>query len=123
MSNNVQHADIQKLNSNQVMSAVTIFNKVVYLSGQVPKNTQQDIIGQTQEILATIDQLLLEANTDKSRLLSAHVYIKKLDDFATFNTIWIDWLEGCVAPSRATIQADLVNPDWLIEIAVIAAQA
>lgn len=123
MSNNVQHTDIQKLNSNQVMSAVTIFNKVVYLSGQVPKNTQQDIIGQTQEILATIDQLLLEANTDKSRLLSAHVYIKKLDDFATFNTIWIDWLEGCVAPSRATIQADLVNPDWLIEIAVIAAQA
>jgi len=106
-----------------VMSAVTIFNKVVYLSGQVPKNTQQDIIGQTQEILATIDQLLLEANTDKSRLLSAHVYIKNLDDFATFNTIWIDWLEGCVAPSRATIQADLVNPDWLIEIAVIAAQA
>lgn len=123
MSNNVQHADIQKLNSNQVMSAVTIFNKVVYLSGQVPKNTQQDIIGQTQEILATIDQLLLEANTDKSRLLSAHVYIKNLDDFATFNTVWIDWLEGCVAPSRATIQADLVNPDWLIEIAVIAAQA
>ena len=123
MSNNVQHADIQKLNSNQVMSAVTIFNKVVYLSGQVPKNTQQDIIGQTQEILAMIDQLLLEANTDKSRLLSAHVYIKNLDDFATFNTIWIDWLEGCVAPSRATIQADLVNPDWLIEIAVIAAQA
>lgn len=123
MSNNVQHADIQKLNSNQVMSAVTIFNKVVYLSGQVPKNTQQDIIGQTQEILATIDQLLLEANTNKSRLLSAHVYIKNLDDFATFNTIWIDWLEGCVAPSRATIQADLVNPDWLIEIAVIAAQA
>lgn len=123
MSNNVQHADIQKLNSNQVMSSVTIFNKVVYLSGQVPKNTQQDIIGQTQEILATIDQLLLEANTDKSRLLSAHVYIKNLDDFATFNTIWIDWLEGCVAPSRATIQADLVNPDWLIEIAVIAAQA
>jgi enamine deaminase RidA (YjgF/YER057c/UK114 family) len=123
MSNNVQHADIQKLNSNQVMSAVTIFNKVVYLSGQVPKNTQQDIIAQTQEILTTIDQLLLEANTDKSRLLSAHVYIKNLDDFATFNTIWIDWLEGCVAPSRATIQADLVNPDWLIEIAVIAAQA
>ncbi len=123
MSNNVQHEDIQKLNSSQVMSAVTIFNKVVYLSGQVPKNTQQDIIGQTQEILATIDQLLLEANTDKSRLLSAHVYIKNLDDFATFNTIWIDWLEGCVAPSRATIQADLVNPDWLIEIAVIAAQA
>ena len=103
--------------------ALAVLGFVYEFGVSVPKNTQQDIIGQTQEILATIDQLLLEANTDKSRLLSAHVYIKNLDDFATFNTIWIDWLEGCVAPSRATIQADLVNPDWLIEIAVIAAQA
>lgn len=122
MSNNLQHADIQKLNSNEVMSAVTIFNKVVYLSGQVPKNTQLDVVGQTKDILATIDQLLLEADTDKSRLLSANVYIKNLSDFPAFNVVWVDWLKGCVAPSRATIQADMVNPDWLIEIAVTAAQ-
>lgn len=122
MSNDSLNHDIEKLNSNAVMSAVTIFNKVVYLSGQVPKNTELDITGQTQEILATIDQLLAQSNSDKSRLLSAHVYIKNLSDFQTFNQIWIDWLQGCVAPSRATIQADLVNPDWLIEIAVTAAQ-
>ena len=122
MSNDLQHTDIQKINSTEVMSAVTIFNKVVYLSGQVPKNTDADITAQTQDILATIDQLLALADTDKSRLLSAHVYIKNLSDFQTFNAVWIDWLKGCVAPSRATIQADLVNPDWLIEIAVTAAQ-
>jgi enamine deaminase RidA (YjgF/YER057c/UK114 family) len=40
------------------MSAVTVFNQVVYLSGQVPKNTEQDVAGQTREILATIDELL-----------------------------------------------------------------
>lgn len=122
MSNDLQHTDIQKINSTEVMSAVTIFNKVVYLSGQVPKNTDADITAQTQNILATIDQLLALADTDKSRLLSAHVYIKNLSDFQTFNAVWVDWLKGCVAPSRATIQADLVNPDWLIEIAVTAAQ-
>jgi len=122
MSNESKNTDIQKVNSNDVMSAVTIFNKVVYLSGQVPKNTELDITGQTKDVLATIDQLLAEANTDKSRLLSAHVYIKNLSDFQTFNTVWIDWLKGNVAPSRATIQADLVNPNWLIEIAVTAAQ-
>lgn len=122
MSNDLQHTDIQKINSTEVMSAVTIFNKVVYLSGQVPKNTDADITAQTQDILATIDQLLALAETDKSRLLSAHVYIKNLSDFQTFNAVWVDWLKGCVAPSRATIQADLVNPNWLIEIAVTAAQ-
>lgn len=118
MSNN----EIQKINSTPVMSAVTVFNQVVYLSGQVPKNTDLDVAGQTREILSTIEELLALANTDKTRLLSVQIYLKNLADFATFNTIWIDWMEGCVAPSRATIQADLVNPDWLIEIAVTAAQ-
>lgn len=118
----MSNSDIQKINTNEVMSAVTVFNKVVYLSGQVPKNTEQDVAGQTREILATIDELLALANTDKSRLLSAQLYLKNLSDFSTVNAIWGDWLKGCVAPSRATIQADLVNPDWLIEIAVTAAQ-
>ena len=122
MSNDLNNTNIQKINSTEVMSAVTIFNKVVYLSGQVPKNTELDIVGQTQDILTTIDQLLALADTDKSRLLSAHVYIKNLEDFQSFNKVWVDWLQGCVAPSRATIKADLVNPNWLIEIAVTAAQ-
>ncbi len=34
----MSHSDIQKFNTNEVMSAVTVFNQVVYLSGQVPKN-------------------------------------------------------------------------------------
>ena len=118
----MSHSDIQKFNTNEVMSAVTVFNQVVYLSGQVPKNTDNDVAGQTREILATIDELLALANTDKSRLLSAQLYIKNLSDFSTVNASWIDWMNGCVAPSRATIQADLVNPNWLIEIAVTAAQ-
>ena len=122
LMSNQTHSDIQNINPTHVMSAATVFNKVVYLSGQVPKNTDADITGQTQDILATIDQLLAEANTDKSRLLSAHIYIKNLSDFQTFNTVWIDWIKDSVPPARATIQADLVNPDWLIEIAVTAAQ-
>jgi len=118
----MSHSDIQKINSNEVMSAVTVFNQVVYLSGQVPKDATQDIAGQTREVLATIDQLLALVNTDKSRLLSAQLFLKNLSDFPVVNAIWVDWIKGCVPPSRATIQADLVNPDWLIEIAVVAAQ-
>lgn len=118
----MSHSDIEKFNSNAVMSAVTVFNQVVYLSGQVPKNTGNGVAGQTHEILVTIDELLALAGTDKSRLLSAQLYIKNLADFSIVNAIWIDWMKGCTPPSRATIQADLVNPDWLIEIAVTAAQ-
>ena len=114
--------DIQRFNSTPVMSAVTIFNNVVYLSGQVPKNPDADISAQTQDVLNTIDELLAQANSDKSRILSAQLFLKNLSDFSVVNEIWIDWLEGYPTPARATIQADLVNPKWLIEIAVTAAQ-
>ncbi len=67
----------KKINTNEVMSAVTVFNKVVYLSGQVPKRYRADVAGQTREILATIDELLALANTDKSPPLSAQLYLKK----------------------------------------------
>ena len=115
-------SDIEKMGSNAVMSAITIFNKVVYLSGQVPKTTVADIEQQTKEVLATIDALLAQAGTEKSRLLSAQLFVKNLTDFAQVNAIYVEWMQGCTPPSRATIQADLVNPDWLIEIAVTAAQ-
>ena len=115
-------SDIERINTTPVMSSVTIFNQVVYVSGQVPKNTQLDIEGQTREILTTIDQLLAQAKSDTSRLLSAQLFIKNLDDFSKVNAIWIEWLDGLATPARATIQADLVNPACFIEIAVIAAQ-
>jgi enamine deaminase RidA (YjgF/YER057c/UK114 family) len=114
--------DIQRIDSNQVMSAATIFNQVVYLSGQVPKNTAQDIARQTRDILTTIDRILSESKSDKSRIISAQLFLKDLADFQVVNQIWMEWLAGLPKPARATIQADLVNPDWLIEIAITAAQ-
>ena len=118
----MSNSSIEHFKTTEVMSAVTVFNSVVYLCGQVPKNTDLDIEGQTKEILATIDELLALANTDKTKLISAQAFIKNLQDFPKFNAIWVDWLKGSATPARATIQADLVNPNWLIEIAVTAAQ-
>ncbi|CAM3045073.1 RidA family protein [Acinetobacter celticus] len=113
---------IQRINSNDFMSAVTVFNQVVYLSGQVPKNPESGIEAQTLDVLNTIDQLLAQAGSDKSKMLSAQLFIKNLSDFKTVNALWAEWLKDSPKPARATIQAELVNPDWLIEIAVIAAQ-
>lgn len=64
---------IQRINSNDFMSAVTVFNQVVYLSGQVPKNPESGIEAQTLDVLNTIDQLLAQAGSDKSKMLSAQL--------------------------------------------------
>lgn len=112
---------ITKLDSNETITEIAIHNGVVYLAGQVPDDDSLDIVGQTREVLANIDKALAKAGTDKSRLLTAQVFIKDLADFEQFNAEYKAWIQGFIPPTRATVQANLVNPNWLIEIVVTAA--
>lgn len=115
-------SDIIKIDSNDTLSEVAVHNGVVYLAGQVPDNDTLDIRGQSREVFTNIDKALAAAGTDKTRLLSAQVFIKNLADFGEFNDEWNAWVAGTVPPVRATIEANLVNPNWLVEIMVIAAK-
>lgn len=110
---------ITKLDSNQTITEIAIHNGVVYLAGQVPDDSL-DIVGQTREVLANIDKALAKAGTDKSKLLTAQVFIKDLNDFDRFNSEYQAWIAGNTPPTRATVQANLVNPNWLVEIVVTA---
>lgn len=114
-------SEITKLDSNETITEITIFNGVVYLAGQVPDDDSLDIVGQTRQVLANIDKALAKAGTDKSKLLTAQVFIKDLDDFDKFNDEYKAWITGNTPPTRATVQANLVNPNWLVEIVAIAA--
>lgn len=109
------------LNPAPRYSDAAVHGGVVYLAGQVPTNTEADAAGQTREVLETIDRLLQQAGTDRSRILMAQVILKDLADCAAMNTVWEAWFAGVVAPPRATFQAPLVNPAWKIEVVVTAA--
>ena len=115
-------AQIQRFDSNDYLSEITIFNQVVYLAGQVPNTVTANIHTQTKEVLDNIDAMLAKANSDKSRLLTAQIFIKDLADFEVVNSLWGDWLADCPKPTRATVKAELVNPLWKLEIVVVAAQ-
>ncbi|UNU74247.1 RidA family protein [Moraxella nasovis] len=114
-------SNITKLDSNDSLSEIAIHQGVVYLAGQVPNDDSLDIKGQSREVFANIDEALAKAGTDKSKLLSAQVFITDLANFDAFNAEWNAWVQGITPPARATIEAKLVNPKWLIEIMVIAA--
>lgn len=111
---------ITKLDSNETITEIAIYNGVVYLAGQVPDDDSLDIVGQTRQVLANIDKALARAGTDKSKLLTAQVFIKDLNDFDKFNAEYQAWITGNTPPTRATVQANLVNPNWLLEIVAIA---
>ena len=95
---------------------------MAYLAGQVPDKTiDLGIREQTAEVLATIDRLLAEAGSDKTRILMAQIFLADLADFDGMNEVWDDWVAPGDAPPRATVQARLARPEWKIEVVVTAA--
>ena len=113
---------MQRFHVGPRLSEYAIFNKVVYLAGQVPEDSSQDIVGQTQNVLAQIDRLLEEAGSDKTRILMCQIFITDMANMAGMNEAWDAWVPQGNTPPRATVQAALANPDWLVEIVVTAAQ-
>lgn len=113
--------DIQRIDTNARLSGCVLHNGLVYVSGQVPTNLDADAKQQTLEVLAKIDALLEQSGSDKSRILTAQIWIKNIaEDFAVFNECWEGWLPDGAAPARAAIQADLARPQVLVEVMVTA---
>ena len=116
--------DIKRFNVENRYSDMAIFNGVAYLAGQVANDLRQDITGQMREVLNIIDALLAQANSDKSRILMAQIYIADLADYAGMNVVWDAWLADIKgsAPPRATVQAKLANANYKVEVVITAAQ-
>ena len=113
---------ITRHHTGQRMSQIVIHGDTVYLAGQVADDPGADITIQTQQVVAKIDQLLAEAGSDKSKILSAQVWIASMGHFAQMNEVWDNWVAEGHAPARACIEARLASPDLLVEIGVIAAR-
>jgi enamine deaminase RidA (YjgF/YER057c/UK114 family) len=116
-------SDVKRVNVGNRMSDVAIFNGVAYLAGQVPDDATLDIEGQTAQVLATIDGLLAQAGTDKTRILMAQVFIPNMSEFGGMNKAWDAWVAAGNTPPRATIESRLANPGYKVEIVVTAAVA
>ena len=112
--------EIQRLQTNARMSQVVFANGIVYLSGQVPDTAGASITVQTTQILTLIDTLLASANVDKTRVLTANVWLSDPKHFDEFNAVWDAWVPAGHAPTRACVQALLMKPGLDVEIAVTA---
>ena len=112
---------ITRHHTNQRMSQIVIHGNTVYLAGQVANDASADIAVQTWQVLDKIDALLAEAGSDKSRILSAQIWLTSMGHFAQMNEVWDAWVPEGHAPGRACIEARLASPDLLVEIGIIAA--
>jgi len=116
---------IERRNVGKRLSGAVInrASGTVYLAGQVADDPSADITGQTQQVLAQIDKLLLEVGSDKTKILSATIYLPDIADFGAMNTAWEKWVVPGETPARATVQAVLAAPEYRVEIQVVAATA
>ena len=115
--------NIKRFNVENRYSDMAVFNGVAYLAGQVANDLSQDISGQMREVLSLVDGLLIQANSDKSRILMATIYLADLADYAGMNVVWDDWAADIKghAPPRATVQSLLANSKYKVEVVITAA--
>ena len=113
---------IQRIETAHRMSRAVIVNGIVWLGGLVATDATQDIRGQTRQVLERVDEFLGKAGSDKSRIVSAQIWLRDIDrDFAGMNEVWDAWVAPGAAPARATGESKLANVNLLVEIIVTAA--
>ena len=111
---------IQRYGTTRRYSDSVVHNGTVYLV-EVPANLDADISAQTENLLGSIERLLAQAGSDKSRLLMATIYLADMADYDAMNAVWDAWLPEGSAPARACLQARLANPKFKVEIVLTAA--
>jgi enamine deaminase RidA (YjgF/YER057c/UK114 family) len=105
------------------MSKAVVHGNTVYLAGIVADNPKSKSVSeQTNDVLKQIDGFLTKAGTDKSKLLSANIWITDMANFAEMNAVWDAWVSPGNTPARATVEARLASPDYKVEIMVVAAK-
>jgi enamine deaminase RidA (YjgF/YER057c/UK114 family) len=112
---------IKRVDPGQRLSRAVIHGDTVYIAGHVASDPALDVTGQTRQILARIDTLLAELGTDKSKILSATVWLADMATFDDMNSVWDAWVSPGSPPARACVESKLASPRYRVEIAAIAA--
>jgi enamine deaminase RidA (YjgF/YER057c/UK114 family) len=113
---------IRRIGAGPRMSKAVVHGDLLFSAGQVAERSKGGPVkDQTREILELIDAILAETGGDKSKILSATIYLSDISTFAEMNSVWDVWVDKANPPARATVEAKLVAPDYKVEIAVIAA--
>ena len=105
-----------------ILSLAAEHGNTVYLAGIVAKNLDNDVKGQTKEVLAEIDRLLAKCGSSKSKVLQAQIWVTDIRNRAPMNEVWTAWVDPKNLPARACVESKLADPRALVEIMVIAAK-
>ena len=114
---------IQRIEPGARMSKAVVHGDTVYLAGIVADAAKgKSVAEQTQDVLGQIDGLLAKAGSDKTKVLTATIYLTDMATFGEMNAVWDKWVPAGNTPARATVEAGLAAADYKVEIMVVAAK-
>ena len=113
--------DIQRIDPGPRLCEASVYGNRIHCSGMIPEDVSQDITGQVKQTLGEIDSLLAKGGSDKTKILTATIWLADIADFAAMNAVWDAWVVPGQTPARATVQARLSDPKTKVEIMVVAA--
>ena len=113
---------IERHDASGHLSKAVEHNGTVYLAGLTSADKSAGMKQQTEQVLATIDKYLAECGTNKSKLLSATVYISDMAQKNAMNEAWLAWIDPKNPPTRACVAVELGSPTTLVEIVITAAK-
>lgn len=93
----------------------------VYISGILPMDTTGGIVGegdvraQTRCVIEAIKSVVEAAGGALSDVAFNQIFLADLGDYAAMNEIYKEYF-GTNSPARYCIRADLVKPEFLVEI-------
>jgi enamine deaminase RidA (YjgF/YER057c/UK114 family) len=111
-----------RLLQTPIMHRVVEHNGLVFLGGVTADDETLDMAGQTRQVLTKIDQYLDVAGTDKSKLLSATIFVTDLSQKPQMDAEWKAWIAAQDLPTRATVGVADLGGTALIEIVITAAK-
>lgn len=107
--------------------AIAATGQMLFISGQIAIDTKtnqivyrEDVSKQTEQVMANLEAILTEANTNWSNVVKTTVYLKNMDDFATVNNVYAKYFDPDNAPARACVEVARLPKDVLVEIDCIA---
>ena len=104
------------------MSQMVVHGDHVFLAGQVANDSAASAKVQTAQILAKIDGLLARVGSDKSKLLTAQIWLSHIAYYDEMNEAWDAWVDPENTPARATAESRLAFPDLKVEIVISASR-
>ncbi|KPA20231.1 Enamine/imine deaminase [Shimia sp. SK013] len=112
---------IQRSELDSRMSQTVVHGDTIYLAGQIGKGA--DVTAQTKTMLSEVDRLLVDAGSDKSKILSATIWLANIDTIGEMNAVWDAWIDPANPPARACVESRMATPDYLVEVMITAAKS